>query len=903
MTDGLPPGFTLVEPDAGLPSGFKLLPPEPSPQQQRLEQVRGQLGSLPAPVNLSFVRPSEEKAALEAQRERRRLEGELQLLESNVQIGEAPVEARVKSGLGLNRLQGYQAALGPGYEVKELTSEGPYKGEIVYRKGTEGPFTTVRNPEGILQPFDFAARGRDIQSLRYTTPPEALGALGAAAATAFGGGGFPLMASRAFMGGAAGRAAGEVQRLLSGREAGIIPPDFGKADIIAEAARLGAEQGLQEMGGVALYSMFKALQGRGMPNLGDLTPQMIDQALASLKAKVGPAGEKLLTIGDVLAELGKTNEAALFKSLEETIAKRAKSPFQAQFAERAAAKEAAASERFQGVLPEGATPPSVNVQQLGRQVEAAAPGIEQFTAEAGAVAGPMRMAREDLARSIRESLQKAEEQAQAPIKAGYTRLESETSGFTTQASDTGAMAETLGKDFAERIFPSLSKDNRRLVGEAVKNLYEEVPGPDGKPTMQLKEVTFDQLQKAVSDVRTAIREKGKGEWTGELRQLLDIEDALVKDRNRILQQSGGQDAIDRINALDASWREVKDKFRRGELASSFRVKATESRATTADNFLEKLTMDRDALEAALPNLFPREKEGLRSMFIMQLSDLAPQYGTATGREIRQAAVEEALRRADSPASLLFSPAEIDRLAKGAQLQQVRRVLGVNDRQDFGSWFNQFYNAQNIDQASTLYSRLGASNPAVADAVRGMVRQRLYDDLAIEGPQGGKVLDMARFEKLMSDPQKLQWLQRSLGSDFAVRLRAVANATEALFPSGPRLVLGEKAEVPTTALAAVVKTARAIKGPLSREQRLITYAQGVANAEIQQRIARAILDPEYFARILRASQNTGAGRASAATIGFILGEGGGLLDNDQDTWFPTLAQTVSKTYDNMIGAPR
>lgn len=910
MTDGLPPGFKLVEPDAGLPRGFKLLPDTPAPPQDLAiaskQDLRAEAMFPGASVD-PFGRPLDmglERQAEDARiRERQVYQqaGEQQLRQGNIRIGEAPLQARIESGLGMSRLSGYRAALGPDFEVEEIKTEGPYKGEIVFRRKGDPTFQTVRDPEFLGKPMDFAARARDIQSVQKTAVPELLGTAGGMAAVALPEGMVPLLGpiARTALGAFGGRMFGETQRLREGQSKGIVSPDD---PVIAEAAKLGMEQGLWEAGGVAALSIFRVLSGRGIPDMQGITQRDIQDALARIRSKVGDEGAKLASIGDVLAEMGRTNAANLFKSVEEKIARTARAPSNREFAERGAQKEQFAGGRLGGELPEGIARPGVDVEQLGRQVEAAAPGIEQFTQQAQQIGGRPGVAPRELATSIQETALKAEKAAQAPIQAGYKEIEAQVGGLQAPATATGELAEKLRAGYQTRLFPNLSSDSRSAVNSAVDRLYETVPDPADptKEIRQLAPVTYRQLDDAISDIRTAIRKKLKGEWTGELRELESIEKALLKDRDDLLRQAGGDDLVKSNYDLDADWRRTKDIFRRGDFADAFRVKATEAREITAENFLQELALDKDTASAMLPYLTDPQKREIRALMVARLSDLAQVYGKATNREIGQAAVEKVLMQADSPFSVFFNRSEIDGLIKGGQLQRTRKLLGVEDRQDFSGWFNDFYKEQNTSAAKALYKRLGA-NPALADTVRGLTRQRLYDEIAMEGPQKGtKILDMDAFDKLMQDDKKLLFLQQTLGSDFPARMRVVADATTALFPKFAPLNLGEKEIADATFTGQVVSAFRALRGPLDPVQRRITYAMQLANADTKQRIARAILDPEYFGRILEASRSTAGSRATAAGIGAILSEKNDMLDQDQDTWLTQIPAIAGNAFQRMKG---
>lgn len=879
-------------------------PQEESPRAASIRREMFALGPDLGPPDMR-MRPSESRLAMQQQAERQRGVQELQLEQEGVRIGEAPVEARVKSGLGISRAQGYQSALGPDYEVREIRSEGPLQGEVVFRKKGEQGWTTVRDPYPLLSPMDFGARARDIQSLRYTAVPEAIGSAGGALGAASR---LPGIATKPlFMAPALGglaRFGAEMSRMQEGRRQGIIPPDISDAEISAVALNEALGQAIGEFGGVALYSAFKTLRGRGLPDLGDLTPDQLQAGIDSLKQKLGPEGAKLITIGDILSEIGHP-AARIFKSGEEKAARTSGAMLQEDFANRLAAKERFSGQQLQRVIPEGATPARVDVEQLGRSVEAAAPGIEEFGAATRAVPGaqpPSSAA--DLGERVVQTLRDAERAGQDAIQKVYTRLSDTVGDVGELPTATGKTIEEMGKDFGTRIFPSLSDDQKKLVADAGRTLYRETPGgflpddevftPGGR---ELKEISFLQYQKAISDIRRAIRLGYKGEWSGELAQLDTLERALIADRDRLLMKTMGPDAVKELNDADAGWAALKNTFRRAKLAEAFKVSPKLARSETSEDFLGDLSMDFDTAQAVKPYLQGRELAEVRGMLMLQLSELGVAYGR--GREIRQGVLERAINASDSPIGVFFNQAERKGLTSGAKLQEIRKAIGVADRQDFGSWFDSFYNAKNIGQADALYRRL-ASNPAnapVADAIRSMVRQRVYDDLSTKGSQNvAKVLDVDKFESLVRDPRQLQWLERSLGPDFAARLGMVSEATRALFPAGQRVNLGAETKAASVTMEALRRTGRAVVGVLSPKARALTYALNVANADMKQRIARAVLDPEYFTRLMRQSRSTAGGRVTAATLGAALNEN---EFGDTNVWWSDLPGKWSENVSRMM----
>jgi hypothetical protein len=359
----------------------------------------------------------------------------------------------------------------------------------------------------------------------------------------------------------------------------------------------------------------------------------------------------------------------------------------------------------------------------------------------------------------------------------------------------------------------------------------------------------------------------------------------------------GPDAVKELNDADAGWAALKNTFRRAKLAEAFKVSPKLARSETSEDFLGDLSMDFDTAQAVKPYLQGRELAEVRGMLMLQLSELGVAYGR--GREIRQGVLERAINASDSPIGVFFNQAERKGLTSGAKLQEIRKAIGVADRQDFGSWFDSFYSAKNIGQADALYRRL-ASTPAnapVADAIRSMVRQRVYDDLSTKGSQNvAKVLDVDKFESLVRDPRQLQWLERSLGPDFAARLGMVSEATRALFPSGQRVNLGTDTKAASVTMEALRRTGRAVVGVLSPKARALTYALNVANADMKQRIARAVLDPEYFTRLMRQSRSTAGGRVTATTLGAALNEN---EFGDTNVWWSDLPGKWSENVSRMM----
>lgn len=899
-------------------------PPQGPPQAdiEKAASLRREAAILP-PMRAD-VRPSEEAAMLAAERERKTALGQAQLLEKGLTVGEAPGEARYQSAYGLNRLQGYKAALGPDFEVEQLQTEGPYKGEIIYRKKGEANWQTVRDPEGFMKPLDFAARGRDIQSILPTAVPEVAGALGGMGGAALRTN-IPVLRFPALMaaaGGGATRFAAEMLRLRQGRARGIIPPDISDAELQVAAFNESWPQALGEGAGVALHRLLKTAAVRGMPNLGDITPSQFEAAVQEARSRAGSLGQGTLTVGDVFAVMSDPafaqqnninsatarSLASFFKSAEAKIASTADLPKQREFQERAVAREQAAGETIQREIPEAAGGVAPDMQAIGQAVERAAPGIEETQAMMRAVA-PTRPAA-DLGERITQTIRTAERSEQDAVKKVYQQISGEAAATTQPASSTADVLDELSADFRTRILPSLTEDNRKLVGEAVRSLYRETPGGLGldyefiPAKTELKEITFDQYSKAISDLRTAIRKAYRGDWSGEIDQLARLEEGLVADRNALLAKTGrGQQAVADLERADADWARLKTTFRRAKIADAFTVSPKRARSETAEEFLDDLSIDADTARAVAPYLQGREREEVRGMLMLQMSELAKAYGM--GRKIRQGVLERAIDAPDSAITVFFTPAERNQLRSAAQLQEIRRAVGIPADGTLSSWFDGFYEKKSIEQADAVFRRLALDprNAGVADAIRGMMRKRVYDDITKTGEQGAaRIVDTDKLRKMLEDPKQAQWLAKSLGPDFGARLRLVGEATATMFPDVARLSTGAEPVGGGAGLELARRAGRVVVGVLSPESRALTYALQTARGEMRDRISRAILDPEYFQRIMTRSRDTPGARSRAAAIGAVLNEPD-IGDPSGKTWAHDLPAVWSENASRMIGAMR
>jgi hypothetical protein len=313
-------------------------------------------------------------------------------------------------------------------------------------------------------------------------------------------------------------------------------------------------------------------------------------------------------------------------------------------------------------------------------------------------------------------------------------------------------------------------------------------------------------------------------------------------------------------------------------------------------------MDYDTAVQIDKYITQKERDGIRAMLQMQIADMGSAYGKAQN-EIRDAVVQRAIDATDSPLRVFFSDAERKYMFNVANLQKIRRQMGVNENESMSQWIDNFYSSMNLEQADAVFKRLNKdpSLAPVADALKTMVRQKLYDDLSKEGAtKSARVLDADKLQAMLAKPGAANWLNMVLDPGFATRLREVANATRTVLPDVQKLNLPERDEAAGSAVMAMFRGARTMLGPLSKESRYLTAGLRLASGEMQNRMARAILDPEYFAKLINVAQDKATGRMTAATLGAALMEDKIGDKTDRGNWVMEIEPAISRTLNRARG---
>jgi hypothetical protein len=215
----------------------------------------------------------------------------------------------------------------------------------------------------------------------------------------------------------------------------------------------------------------------------------------------------------------------------------------------------------------------------------------------------------------------------------------------------------------------------------------------------------------------------------------------------------------------------------------------------------------------------------------------------------------------------FSADEIRRVINVKALQRTRRAMGVEKAGDESKWFDRFWKDANPKSAQTTMDRLRQLDPATATAVRGMAQQRIYAMMTREGDQAtGAAVDPRKFEELLAQPGRAEWLSHVMDPGFATRMRAVTDAVKALNPQSQAVNPGADTLTSTLSGRAVQRAGRVFLGVLSREARVYNTATQMLHERVRARAAEAILDPRRYAELLRKGKETARGRSSAAALG-------------------------------------
>ena len=799
------------------------------------------------PMSPESIQPTEApNAELEAQMQRER-----------IVPGSAPAGIRARAGFGLDELTGYRQAFGPDYQVEEIKTPGPLRGEIVFRKKDEENWTSVR---GAKQGFNLG----DIASMLGEVPPTVGGIAGGIAGT---------MASPAapgvanVLGTGAGAFAGELARLAAGKSMGLIPPDAKGEDILLAASKRAGIDMLGAGAGVAAYNLYRNFVARGLPELGIDADEFV-RRLRETRASVPEEARGLITPGSVI---GETPGGAPIAAAEARLARQT-DPAGTRMREITQGRERFGYEALQRELPPEPNLPTVT--EIGRNVSEAIP-----TGEAGyrRVLPGARTSPDEpmLGQRVKGAIERAYEATKAPIQKAFENtvdsamasgpLRSPAYITPLKTHDT---VVRLNTNMADDLFPGLAKDARSLVDDWLNRAID--PG-----TQQLKKIDYEQIADGLTRIRDAKRLHYKGEWKGPMETLDIIEEALVKDRNDLLSNvkdingnNIGPKLLRQVENAEREYRDLQQLFRREAVADLFRVRPGGKDAISATRFTSKMFSDAETARIVGRILSgPRmslDREAVRGMFRWEADAAALKGGkiNADNLETWVGQNEVVLRN-------FFTPQEINRLRQVPNLERTRKALGLKGDENPTQWFNKFWSTGNAEQAQEIMRRLRRDDPETARAVQGLARQKLFGMFTKPSEQATKgAFDTEALGKMLAEPGRADWVQATLDPGFRARMEKLTEVMQVLTPRYQAISAAKESGEPTS-IGVLKRGGRAALGALSTQARVFNSLLTISEDRIRARVAEALLDPDRFAEILRLAKRTPQGVATSAAIGQVL----------------------------------
>jgi len=793
--------------------------------------------------------------------------------------GEAPSQIRSNAGYAPDPERGYQRAFGPNVDVRNIESAGPLKGETVFRRNNPTPgedppaWMTVRNKGG-------GVSMGDLRSLEG----EALPIAGSMGGGVLGGMVTGLNTAGALGGTFAGSFVGEMLRLNEGKNRGMLPKDFTAMDYIWLAAKRGGAESLGAAGGMAAYRLYKAFRGRGMPDL-NMTPEQFKEAFAKRAAGLDSEAQPLLKVGDVV---GETPAGAEVAALEQKISS-APGDAGRLFRERAQAKEVYGESELRG-LTRGDGRPVLGDQAMGGAVRAAAPDTSKRLAGLGPTLHP------DLPQAgeaVRGGLKRAQDAAEAQAQVIYAEVDSKLAGKTVVPLHTDIAAQAYRDVLKGDVFKDLTEEDAKLIKGWFGEAYEKIPGGD-KGDMRLRPLTYDQLDRGLKSLRRAIGKSYRGEWNGDLEMLSKLETNLVDDRARLIAKlPDGPQVAAKLDQAEGLWKDLKGQFRRTKINDWLKLNASGGKAVGDEAAGSRIFSDPETARVVGSILkgpeHEKEREAVRAMMRWEISRTAK----GGGGDVAADALKRAVSDNEPTLRNFFSPEEIRSMLWPAALMKTRKAMGLKPGMDESKWFDGFFKDANPRNAQTTMDRLRRASPETAKDVQAMARQRIYQSLSVEGEQAtGRAVDPKKFEKFLDEPGRADWLAHVLDPGFGTRLRKLAEAMQTLNPPSQKIT--GAGEMAPTVVGQLKTGSRIFLGALTRESRIYNYAVNNLSEHMREKTARALLDPDEFARLLTAAKRTNAGRATGVVLGQYL------LRQDR-TEVPETPSSWGKTTRGAIGS--
>ncbi len=843
---------------------------------------------------------------------------ETEIKRLGLQIGELPVGQQMRSGTGLSEFDAYKNILGPTTEVRKI-QEGPLKDTIIYRRPGEEKFTTVTDPRRGAS-LGRAAKGAvefapGIGGIAGSLGGAALGsALGPGAATA------GTIVGAGLLGGLA-----EATRLAAGVETGAIRLDEKTTprELAVRAGLVGGLEALGAAGGLMAMRAIKAIFMRaGLPDPGPVEEivQEVNRRREILRrtGSIDPAEAELLSQQMTTGRLAGETPVGRELLATEQYLERQQGPAGRSLAERTKQIEdtlGRLQEAPRALGARGAAVPEsgqfVPPSELGRQVETVAPDAMRSTMarmEATAVppAATSRVTGAP-AQPTQAFIDPSDVQTSEQLRGALETLErnmTRVAGNAIESAkqrglDLESLAPTtisrLNKE-VERIQANLAQPlnepTKRAVDSILNRLTPKAPelSPEsavlresmgmGPPQAEPVRVNYNNIEATLRVIREeedAFLRSAGGERTVNQSVLRGIKKALIADRNEALRQlPDGERIVTDLTAAEKAYAQVKQQFWEGGIRRFISTNSTGG-DTIADEVFAKQLLRNPEAAAQIARVFEtygatNERELIRSTLRWDMARAAGAWTAKRSQDVNVEALNTYIRNNGGVLRNFFSEKELRDMNRIAGWSQgVRRVLGVKDGQDPSKWFTSFYNDGNPTQASEVMKRLrrfDANNPGsnLTETVQAYVKNRIMTEASTAKPDGTRVVDAEKVLDILEkgDRSRYEWFAKVVDKDFPERLRQLANSMQIARPAAAGKAAGPEQVAP--GVSEIRAKLPFVFAPLSRTGAIVRRAIQNFSESQRQKVAMAMLDPEYYFYLIERGRITQAQRSAIGATG-------------------------------------
>lgn len=737
-------------------------------------------------------------------------------------------------------------------------------------------------------------------ALNQTPGTEAgAGALGAALGAGLGTIGGPLIGGT--LGTAFGTWVADAARLLTGQQMGVVDPEISTLDIMRRSMPGALIEGAGALGTGIAYRVYRAIAGRGAARISaeEFTRlwQEAEQRTAPLGAQptsaqilsAAPPGsaargeadrllmeqQRLTTPGSPLAQRQDQNMQALAGRVG---AEEVPNPETMGRGARAAATADRQAEL--GPIEEATSRARAQAQDALAAVTEGVPG--QTPSQAGA--------------QIRQGFRRAVDAFDQQAEQRFGAIREQAQGVAGTPDNLIAAAQRHQAQLTGDVIPGLAEEDSRLI----RGILQQNVGENGA----LREVPYDTVNRAISQLRRRIRELDTGAASGgDVAMLRDLRGALVADRNAMLERANRGDLIQQIAETENWYRGEKDLLERGIVGRLLSVRNGAPTVQDADVFdrvfrhpdnavVVQQVLSRPGMEAEREQVrqairarwaSPTNEGGVvgadGAVDVRAASRWAQNYrsqidGFFTPEEQRifnsaalaqrtfQQQAAEARRLTDEFNSTLGG-----RLSPGgdpAPIADIRNASQVFDRTYRGS--APIEDTRATVNLLTRYAQT-ARDSGPLDAFRAMARQDARDAFYAAGDASTRpTMDLAALTAYVANGSPTARKLALVDPEYLAGLRQLRGALSVV-QAQPGAVAQPASRLNT--MLNLVRGATGFGRPLSREGLFVSGARaGIAEAS-DRVLQRLLLDPEAMRQAIRMGTMTPADFAQALTAGGVL----------------------------------